>query len=554
MLNWVKKANLRPVKKQLIIIFFIGFSALGAPGKGRKPIPSKPLLVLGIVVDQMRQDYLFRFAPNFSRAGFRRMLKEGHSFSNCRYSYVPTYTAPGHASLFTGTTPFVHGIVGNHWIQQNGKMRYCTDDDTVRGIGTEGKSGKMSPASLKAGSIADQIRLASDFRGKAFGISLKDRGAILPAGHSANAAFWFDFKTGNFISSSWYRELKGRLPGWLEKFNSSGPVKSCLDSTWKPLLPLPLYASGADNHFWEKGLIEGKDPVFPYRMKDAGGAEKLAASPFGNSVLAALAKELILQEGLGRDSIMDFLSLSFSSTDIVGHAYGPNSLENEDCYLRLDRELEKLFAFLDSQVGEGQWLCFLSSDHGVMENPLYLNSRQIPAKLFSADTLMQNLHDYSLKSTGRDWFSGLENLQLYWNEEYFRQSDSLQSALEKQIVRWLEKQNGICRAFPLSGSRPWPEPPNLDKVVAGYYRGRSGHIQLMTEPFFLNQESPKGTTHGSPHSYDSHVPCLWLGWKIAPGEDLRPVAPEDVAPSLSALLRIASPNAATGKIFSIPLR
>lgn len=543
------------VKVVLLIVVLQGFPLLAPGQKKDKALPEKPALVIGIVVDQMREDHLHRYRHRFKKGGFLRFQTEGFAFRNCRYSYIPTYTAPGHASIFTGTTPAVHGIVGNNWLDEYGKPVYCTQDDTAKGIGNDGRAGKMSPKQLQAGSIADQVRLSGNFRGKAFGISLKDRGAILPAGHAANAAFWYDFSRGNFISSAWYRELKGELPRWLQQFNQDGPVKSCLDSVWKPLLPLKDYvASDADNRPWEKALISGRDPVFPYSLKAAGGADKLAATPFGNVVLTQLAMELIEQESLGRDSIMDFLSVSFSSPDIIGHAYGPNSIENEDAYLRLDREMERFFTFLDQKVGKGRWLCFLSADHGAMEVPGFLNAHQIPARLFSEDQCLDSLRNISIKVSGKDWLSGLENLQVYLKKEFFLLPEAEKLNLEQQLITWLEKQPGISRAFALMDRKPWPEPPHLDKVAAGFYKKRSGHIQLLINPFYLNQLSPQGTTHGSPHAYDTHVPCLWLGWKIASGEDLHAMAIEDIAPSLSALLKIPFPNAATGKVHPIPLK
>ena len=537
----------------LFIAFLLTFP-LGLQGqKNTVPVPERPVLVLGIVVDQMRADYLQRFGHHFGKGGFRRMMQEGFSFRDCRYSYIPTYTAPGHASIFTGTTPRVHGIVGNDWLDENGKSVYCTRDDSVRGIGEDGRQGRMSPANMKAGSIADQIRLAGNFRGKAFGISLKDRGAILPAGHGANAAFWFDFKNGNFISSTWYRDLKGKLPAWLEEFNRNGPVRACMDSVWKPMLPPGSYGA-ADDQPWEKPLVEGKGPVFPYLLKEAGGPEKVAATPFGNQVLTMLAMELIRKEALGSDQFTDFLSLSYSSPDIIGHSYGPNSVELEDCYIRLDRELETLFNFLDQKAGKGKWLCFLTADHGVMENPNFLKEHQIPARNFSEAGVLDSLRRFSLQETGKDWFAGIDNLQLYLHKAYFDLPEEVQHKLEKRFITRLRKEAGVSNVFSLLGAKPWPEPPYLDKVSAGYYQKRSGHLQILLDPFYLDQHDGKGTTHGSPHAYDAQVPCLWLGWKIAAGSDAGSVYIEDIAPSLAGLLRIALPNGATGKMLSIPLK
>ena len=514
----------------------------------------RPALVVGIVVDQMRQDFLYRYSGGFGLGGFRRMQDEGFSFTSCRYSYVPTYTAPGHASIFTGTTPAVHGIVGNNWLEKNGEEKYCTRDARVQGIGGKGKQGKMSPTNMLAGSVADQVRLASGFRGKSFGISLKDRGAILPAGHAANAAFWYDFENGNFISSDWYRDLNGRLPAWLEKFNASGPAQAMKDSVWKPLLPSHFYCNSKDNQPWENALEKGKDPVFPYPMSGPGCFSKIASSPFGNRLTAEAAMALVEGEGLGMDSICDFLSVSFSSTDIVGHSYGPSAIETEDCYFRLDRDLDRFFSFLDKKVGKGRWLCFLTADHGVMEVPAFLESRQMPSGLFSEASCLDSLRRISLRVTGKDWISGLENLQVSLREGFFSLPASEQESISLVICRWLENQPAVLRAFPLYGQKPWPEPPFLDKVLAGYFPGRSGQIQVLLKAPWLNQASAKGTTHGSPYAYDSHVPCLWLGWKIAAGEDPRPVAVEDIAVSLSSLIRIGFPTAATGRVQPIPLR
>jgi len=537
--------------------FFLFFLLLqaGIPALLRaQQKPDRPALVVGIVVDQMRQDLLYQYSAGYGNGGFRRMLREGFSFSGCQYSYIPTYTAPGHASIYTGTTPAVHGICGNNWLESSGEMRYCTQDKQVSGIGTAGKSGQMSPALMMAGSVADQVRIASGFRGKSFGIALKDRGAILPAGHAANGAFWYDFEKGNFVSSTWYKELNGKLPGWLEKFNQSGLVNSMMDSIWKPLLPVSFYNSQSDNQPWEKALIKGREPVFPYKLRDAGGPEKLAATPFGNRLTSLAAMALIEGENLGKDDFTDLLAVSFSSTDIVGHSYGPAAMETEDCYLRLDRDLETLFRFLDEKIGKGRWLSFLTADHGVMEVPGFLRSHQIPAYTFSDEMVLDSLRAISLRISGKDRIAGFENLQLSWKQEFFQLKKEEQERLEDNMIFWLEKQAGVLRAFSLRGSRPWPEPPFLDKVTAGWFPGRSGHLQVLLKAPYLNQASEQGTTHGSPYAYDTHVPCLWMGWKIAPGEDVRPVAIEDIAPTLSSLLHIGMPGAASGKIQAIPLK
>jgi predicted AlkP superfamily pyrophosphatase or phosphodiesterase len=263
---------------------------------------------------------------------------------------------------------------------------------------------------------------------------------------------------------------------------------------------------------------------------------------------------LVDGENLGKDEFTDFLAISYSSTDIVGHAYGPSSIETEDCYLRLDRELETLFRFLDDRAGKGRWLCFLTADHGVMDVPGFLQSKSIPAYTFSEDNMLDSLRQLSVRNSGKDWLAGFENLQLIWKPDFFRLEQHQRDNLEAGLIRWLENQPSVLRAFSLSGKRPWPEPPFLDKVSAAWFPGRSGHIQVLLKAPYLNQASEQGTTHGSAYAYDSQVPCLWMGWKIAPGEDVRPVAIEDIAPTLSSLLHIGLPNAATGKALYVPLK
>ena len=523
--------------------------------ENRSSTPKKPVLVVGIVVDQMRYDFLYRYADCYSKGGFQRMLREGFSFSSCLYSYAPTYTGPGHASIYTGTTPGLHGIVGNTWFEASAKRRYCAQDDSVTGIGTDGIEGKMSPANMLAGSIADQFKIAGNFQGKTFGIGLKDRGAIFPAGHGANAAFWFDFEKGNFVSSSWYKGLNGKLPSWLQKFNNSGLLASYLDSVWKPLLPLQRYkASTEDDKIWENPLVPNRAPVFPYRLKDLNTPDAVAASPFGNSLTNQLAMALINGEQLGKDSITDFLAVSFSSTDIIGHSYGPFAIETQDAYIRLDRELEKLFSFLDEKLGKDSYLCFLSADHGIMEIPAFLRDKQIPANNFSSNKTLDSLRSISIRLAGQDWLAGMDNLQVYFRDGFFSLEESKQKSIELAFIKWLEKQPGILRAFRLYGEKPWPEPPFLEKFKSSYYPGRSGQLQILLKPGVLNQGSAKGTTHGAPYPYDSHVPCLWMGWKIQQGEDVQPFAIEDLAPTLSGLMHIGFPNACTGKAHSIPLK
>ncbi|WP_042249682.1 alkaline phosphatase family protein, partial [Jejuia pallidilutea] len=341
-----------------------------------------PKLVVGIVVDQMRYDYLTRFDKKFGENGFKRMMREGFNCKNNHFNYVPTYTGPGHASIYTGTTPKYHGIIGNNWYDKDiKKMVYCAGDTTVNSVGTAAASGLMSPHRMLTTTFADENRLFTQMRGKTIGVSIKDRGAILPAGHSANAAYWFQGgQEGNWISSTFYMDA---LPKWVNNFNNSKKAESYIKD-WNTFYDIETYTeSGADLNNFE-GKFKGKETAtFPYNLKALskknGGFNILKTTPYGNSLTADFALAAIDGEGLGQDNITDVLTVSFSSTDYVGHKFGVNSKEIEDTYIRLDKDLERFFAALDEKVGKGEYVVFLTADHGAIDVPAYLQSAKIPA-------------------------------------------------------------------------------------------------------------------------------------------------------------------------------
>jgi len=519
----------------------------------------RPRLVVGIVVDQMRYDFLYRYWNRFGKGGFQRMVREGYSFANCNFNYFQTKTGPGHASIYTGTTPAMHGIVGNDWHEvAESRNLYCTQDDSVTGIGSNDKAGRMSPKNMKTGSVGDQIRLATNFRGKSFGISMKDRGSILPAGHGADAAFWFEKSSGNFISSTWYTKLNGKLPAWLEKFNQEKWAARYKDSIWKPLLdPSKYEASSADDQIWERSILPSKSPTFPYRLSESEKKdfEIVYDTPFGNTITAIATKELVKGEKLGKDEFMDFLALSFSCTDAVGHDYGPFAMETEDTYLRLDRDLEDFFRFLDLEVGQGKYLCFLSADHGILETPAFLRQNRIPSITFNSNSIADSLKNFALQQFGSSaLISSFWNLQFYLNQKEIKRLNLDRNKIMQSLIPYLEKQKSVWRVFANEGIKPFPAIPMMYKYEAGFYKGRSGDIQVVLAPGVLESGGNKGTNHGAPYSYDSHVPCLWMGWKIQHGEEITPINIEDIAPTLSSLLHIMEPNGSTGKAQSIPLK
>ncbi|HEY5823458.1 MAG TPA: alkaline phosphatase family protein, partial [Cyclobacteriaceae bacterium] len=335
----------------------------------------RPKLVVGIVVDQMRQEYLYRFDSKFGKGGFKRIIGDGFMLKNAHYNYVPTETGPGHASVYTGTTPAIHGIVANEWYDRALKKEVnCVSDDKQKTIGSESKAGEISPWRNLATTITDELELATQRRAKVIGISIKDRGAVLPAGHIPDGAYWYDPLNGNFITSTYY---KAALPVWVDEFNKLKLPFKYLNQEWKTLLPIDQYKeSGIDDSPYE-GKFKGKErATFPYNLKELRTTNSpydlVTVTPFGNDLLAEFATAALEGEELGKDDITDFLAISFSSTDKIGHFMGPNAVEVEDTYLRLDRTLEDLLNTLDSKVGKGNYTVFLTADHGVAEVPQYM--------------------------------------------------------------------------------------------------------------------------------------------------------------------------------------
>jgi predicted AlkP superfamily pyrophosphatase or phosphodiesterase len=535
------------------LFFFFAFLSAAAARPEPSAAPRRPRLVVGIVVDQMRFDFLERYRDVWGKGGFRRLLDQGFSFDQCHYSYFPTYTGPGHASIYTGTTPAVHGIAANEWFEVAlGKPLYCTQDDAVAGVGTNGKAGRMSPANMRAWSVADRIRL--DCGGKVFGLSMKDRGAILPAGHGADAAFWFEAASGRFVSSTWYRKLNGRLPAWMAAFNERNLSRAFLDSVWRPLLPENRYkASTADDVPWEKGLIPGRPPVFPYSLREAGkeGYEALRHSPFGNRLTTLAALACLEGEQLGRGAGTDVLALSYSCTDIVGHAYGPYARETQDTYVRLDRDLEELFTRLDQTIGRDQYLVFLSADHGILEVPEFLQAQGIPSFRFSGRAASDSLRAFCRREWGRDdLIRHFANLQVYLNHNLPGLSAETVAA---RMSAFLETLPGVQAVFSYRQPEQVQLIPLAARYMAGYHRGRSGDLQLVLRPGWLDSDEGMGTSHGSPYVYDSHVPCLWMGWQIRPGRSSEAIDIQDMAPTLSHMLGILAPAGCTGTARKIPL-
>ena len=509
-----------------------------------------PKLVVGIVVDQMKMEYLYRFNDDFSEKGFKRLMRDGYTFHNMQYNYLPTYTGPGHASIYTGATPATHGIVGNEWFSRKlGKERYCTEDDSVKTIGDGTKAeGQMSPKNLLSTTITDELRMATNFKGKVIGMSLKDRGAILPAGHFANWAFWYS-KTGAFISSTFYGE---KLPDWVTQFNNEKHYLPYLNQNWELFKPIATYnESLPDDNPYEGKLYKSDKPVFPYNLKEMLAKNDpgiIRSTPFGNNLLAEFAIKAIEMEELGEDDNTDFLTVSFSSTDYVGHELGPRSMELQDTYLRLDQTIAEFLNYLDTTVGKGNYLVFLTADHAGAENAKYLNDNKYNVTNVLPKDIRTALKNFSTDTFGEDLVLNYSSFNLFFNKEIIKTKGLELTKVKQAFKDFLMTQDQVKRVYTedeiLSNLG---NDANLNCIAKGYDVTQNGDLVILDKPGYI-EYGKTGTSHGTIYSYDTHVPCIFYGWHIPKGETHDRKEITEIAPTLAQILKIPFPNGTECKV------
>lgn len=541
----------------------------------RTPEPKRPRLVLFIAVDQFRYDYLERFGDLFVANGFKRLLRDGASWTQSNYDHMPTYTAPGHATMLTGAYPAETGIIGNYWFDRaTGKRVSSVSDETVKALGGQPNEPASSPRRLLTSTVGDELRLLSNDRAKVIGISVKDRSAILPAGRHANAAYWMGDTFGGMTSSTYYFN---QLPAWVTAFNNSNPVDKYFGHKWERLLPESEYIkrAGPDSPTLEKVTASGDTNAFPHTI--TGGAAKpgtnfythLDHSPFTNDILLAFAQQAIINEQLGADDDTDVLSVSFSASDYVGHRYGPYSQEVMDVTLRVDRTIASLLDFVNERVGLSNTLIALTADHGVSPIPEQaealgmgggrINFADIVGPINKAISARYNPQakspdptaDYLLKNnetaTAREW---LLNGNLYFNYEALRRDNVSIEELSQVVVAAALTIRGVARAFSrvqlLRGATSITDPIER-RVLHGFHPARSGDVVLVAEPYKYLADLTTAT-HGSAYSYDTHVPTIIMGLGIIPGRYYEAASPADIAPTLSAVLRITPPTNVTGRV------
>jgi len=512
---------------------------------------AKPKLVVGLVVDQMRWDYLYRYSSLYGNGGFKRLLKEGFTAENTLIPYVPTYTAVGHSCIYTGSVPAIMGIVGNNWFDRTtNKTVYCTDDSTVSTVGNNGVAGKMSPDNLWVTTIGDELRLSNNFKSKVFGVALKDRASILPGGHAANAAYWFD--AGKWITSTHYMNT---LPTWVSAFNDKDKAAAYMTKDWNTLLPIDKYdLSTADDVPYESPIRGEKTVTFPHKLSAIEAKDKYESfrtTPFAMGLTFEFAEQTIENESLGKNTVPDFLAVSISSTDYIGHTFGPNSIEIEDTYLRLDKYIEEFLNYLDAKVGKGNYTLFLSADHGVAHVPAFLKDHKIPAGTFEDGDVLKDLNAQVEAKFGiKAGIKTVMNYQVYLNKKSIADGGKSVAEVKQFVIDALKEKDFIINAFGLDEIAAASLPaPQREMITNGYNPKRSGDIQFTFKSGYFDG-GKKGTTHGLWNPYDAHIPCVFFGWGVKPGRTFRETHMTDIAPTLAAMLHIQMPSGCVGKVIA----
>ena len=538
-------------RRYFVVVYFLFFvTTFSLPNTAVAQL-QRPKLVVGLVIDQMRWDYLYRYNELYGNGGFKRLLREGFSAENTLIPYLPTYTAVGHTCIYTGSVPAITGIVGNNWYDKTtNKFVYCTDDSMVNTVGNSGNAGKMSPANLWTTTIGDELRLSNNFKSKVIGVALKDRASILPAGHSANAAYWFD--AGKWITSTHYMN---NLPAWVNTFNDRDEAGKYMSKDWNTLLPIEKYGlSSADDEPYENVIRGEKTTTFPHKLSaiDAGYKyESFRTTPFANSLTFAFAEAAIENESLGKNTVTDFLTVSISSTDYIGHTFGPNSIEIEDTYLRLDKDIEKFLNYLDIKIGKGNYTLFLSADHGVAHIPAFLNEHNIPGGTFDETDVLKDLNKQVEEKLGvKSAVKTVMNYQVYLNKKNITDGGKTMAEVKQLVIDALKEKDFIINAVELDNiaSSSLPE-PQKKMMMNGYNPKRSGDIQFTFKPGYFDG-GKKGTTHGLWNPYDAHIPCVFFGWGIKPGKTNRETYMTDISATVAALLHIQMPSGCVGKVIT----
>lgn len=545
--------------KHLFISGFLFVSALfNISGQGAYLPPDKPALIVGIVVEQLRFDQLERLRDKLSDNGIKRMINEGTFFRNASFDYMLTQSAPGYSTIATGTEPSYHGITSDSWyLPLKNEFIYCTKDVSVNPVGGSYESGLHSPANLNASTFADELKTATGKKAKVYSVGIKEYTSIFSGGHAADGVFWYDNTTGTWMSSTYYMK---ELPSWANDFNALRYSETYLNTTWNLFRqPADYTTCLRDSNKFETGF-NGLN-YFPYdvnKLSRPSGRNSsrnyafLRETPFSDALTTDFAIKLIEKEGLGTDEVTDFLSISYSATDYIGHRFGPSSVESGDAIMRLDRNIETLLTYLNDKIGKRNILVYFTSSHGVSEIPSVMEDTRIPAGYFKQNQALQLLRSYLNAVYGEgDWVRGFTERQVYLNRTLIEDARIPIEDIQKKTARFLIQFSGVASAYPYYAFEANDfGNGHLRRIVNNFSPQRSGDVIVILNPGWVEKEGEQVTNHNSPYEYDCHVPLIWYGWTVNRSTVMRKVNMTDIAATLSSLCRVPYPNACTGEPMS----
>ncbi len=548
----------RSVALAAILIFLLFFQPfINAQQKRPHTNIKRPKLVLIIILDQFRADYLSRFSHLFGTKGFKRLMANGAYFTNANYPYANTLTAVGHSTILSGSIPAIHGVIGNRWYDRETKdIRRVVADTQVRGLGTEKG---VSPSQLLTTTLGDQLRLSNNYQSQVIGISIKDRAAAIIAGRRGSAAYWFDSSNGAMVSSSYFLQ---KLPDWVITFNQQHIADQYFQQQWQRKLPAAAYKISDRDDAPYEDTWAGNTTSFPHIIN--GNQSKISpeyydqftGTPFANELLAKFTLKTIEEERLGQGEYTDLLAVSFSAPDLAGHMFGPYSQEVQDMTLRLDDLLASLLDEIDRKLGLNNVLLALTADHGVSPIPEYMQTHGMSGRRIMGDTLRASIETALGNRYGAgDYVQALVNHQIYLNEKLIEEKKLNPEEVEDLAGKAALKVAGIANYFTrtqiLKGQLP--ATPLNQRIMAAFHAQRSGNLVLLVEPFTLIVEASDemhGTAHGTPYHYDTHVPIIISGPQVKAGVYQLACSPADITPTLAAILKIEPPAAAVGRILT----
>lgn len=543
------------VLRKAATIFLILFVFIKISGQGAYLPPDKPRLVIGIVVEQLRYDQIERFRSRLSENGIRKLLNEGTFFQNASFQYMLTQSAPGYATISTGTEPSLHGITSDNWyVPLKNELIYCTKDISVNPVGGSYEAGLHSPVNLQASTYSDELKMATNRKAKVFAVGMKEYSAILSAGHAADGAFWYDNTSGTWMTCTYYADS---LPVWVTDFNALDLPASYLSNSWNLYRPAEEYSDCLpDSNVYESGF--GGRNYFPYDLKKLGAKGSnnsrhdfslLRETPFGNEFTTDFAIRLMEKEKLGKDDVTDYLSICYSSTDYIGRRFGPSSVEMGDAILRLDHDIADLLTFINDSLGKKNVLIYFTSAHGISEIPTVLEKNRIPSGYFKQNQALQLLRSYLNAVYGEgDWVKGYSEKQIFLNRTLIEDARIPLEEIQKKVARFLVQFSGVASAYPYSAFEANDfGNGNLKRIINNFSPQRSGDVIVTLNPGWVEKEGDYITNNNSPYEYDSHVPLIWYGWAVNRSTISRKVNMTDIAATLSLLSKVPIPNASTGE-------